>query len=112
MDDPREYEGSYQKGVEQGKVLERLEGHDDHFRRINGSIDATEAKLTEMEKALNRMIVLLTESSAMGAMSEERRATSEVSRSNTSSSWIHVLVIVGFIITTLLVLLILVELNR
>lgn len=49
-------ERGYEEGVEAGKILQRLEGHDKHFARINGSIEHVASRLASMELLLQQII--------------------------------------------------------
>lgn len=44
---------SYDRGVEAGKVLSRLDAHDTHFTRINGSIDKSAEEAAKVAKELH-----------------------------------------------------------
>jgi hypothetical protein len=52
-DDPT----SYDRGVEAGKVLSRLDAHDAHFTRINGSIDKGAAENQKVAEELHRLVL-------------------------------------------------------
>jgi hypothetical protein len=47
----------YDKGVEAGKVLSRLDEHDAHFKRINGSIEQGVEKDAQVAKALQELVL-------------------------------------------------------
>lgn len=46
---------SYDRGVEAGKVLSRLAAHDDHFTRINGSLEKVAAELHTLVLAVQHL---------------------------------------------------------
>lgn len=109
----RSHQGSYDRGVEQGKVIERLEGHDDHFRRINGSIDKSTDRLASLETTMDRMVNLITNSPA--TFTERARVTAEekpdASRYNEQEPSRTILALEAIIII-LLVALILLEIYK
>jgi len=45
----------YGKGLEAGKVLQRLDGHDAHLERINGSMEKVATELAGVKLALQRL---------------------------------------------------------
>lgn len=45
----------YDKGVEAGKVLQRLDGHDMHFARINGSLERVGDELHGLKLEVQRL---------------------------------------------------------
>lgn len=47
---------SYESGVADGKIIERLDGHDRHFARINGSIEALAKRMGNVELLLQQII--------------------------------------------------------
>lgn len=49
-------ERGYDEGVEAGKILQRLDGHDKHFDRINGSMELVANRLGAVELLLQQII--------------------------------------------------------
>jgi hypothetical protein len=45
---------AYRRGREEGEVLARLAGHDEHFSRINGSIEGFRAEMHALVVSLQR----------------------------------------------------------
>lgn len=78
-------QGSYDKGLEAGKVLQRLEGHDRHFERINGSLESVATELREVKLALQRLgdqavsrdATVITTAAALKDADQARRDQSE-----------------------------------
>jgi hypothetical protein len=52
MSEPR----GYGQGLEDGKILQRLDGHDKHFDRINGSMEKIAARLGGVELLLQQIM--------------------------------------------------------
>lgn len=54
---PDDERSPYDKGVEAGKVLSRLDEHDTHFKRINGSIEKGVEKDAQVAQALQDLVL-------------------------------------------------------
>jgi len=75
----------YDEGVAAGKILERLDHHDRHFKTINGSIDRLADRLAEValqvqrlaDQAVSRDATVLTTAAALKDAEEARRAQGE-----------------------------------
>lgn len=50
-----ESRAAYERGQTAGKIDARLEGHDDHFARINGSIEALVIEVREVSRGVQRL---------------------------------------------------------
>ncbi|MBX7268632.1 hypothetical protein KIF24_23170 [Micromonospora sp. Llam7] len=50
--DSSENAAAYNRGVDAGRIEQRLQGHDEHLRRINGSIDAVTRALQALTEEL------------------------------------------------------------
>jgi hypothetical protein len=46
----------YDRGVAAGQVLERLSGHDQHFEKINGSLEKVAANLSDLNLGIQRLV--------------------------------------------------------
>jgi hypothetical protein len=103
------HQGSYDRGVEQGKVLERLEGHDEHFRRINGSIDRSTDRLASLESSMDQLVNLITNSSARSVTNEERGVDSKEEQSQEAGRASRIILMLGVTIAILLAIQIVLE---
>jgi hypothetical protein len=103
------HKGSYDRGVEQGKVLERLEGHDEHFRRINGSIDRSTERLASLEMTMDQLVNLITNSSATFTASESRKVESETAQQSSAQKPSRAILLFGAVTIALLAVLVLLE---
>lgn len=76
---------AYDRGEAAGKVLARLEEHDKHFARINGSIDQLVAEVHALVLAMQRLgdqagadrSTVITTASALKEAEEARRSQGE-----------------------------------
>jgi len=57
---------AYERGVGAGRIEQRLQGHDEHLRRINGSIDSMTRALQALTEELRANAALLSANVASG----------------------------------------------
>ena len=53
-------EEAYRRGVGAGRIEQRLQGHDDHFQKINGSIDSMTEALQSLTEELRANVTLFS----------------------------------------------------
>ncbi|WP_444950636.1 hypothetical protein [Micromonospora ureilytica] len=66
---------AYARGLDAGRIEQRLHGHDEHLRRINGSIDSMTQALTYLTEELRANATLFSAN-----VTEGRRDASERDR--------------------------------
>ncbi|MBG6103307.1 hypothetical protein IW249_003721 [Micromonospora vinacea] len=54
-----EMAAAYARGLDAGRIEQRLQGHDEHLRRINGSIDSMTQALRALTEELRGNVTLL-----------------------------------------------------
>ncbi|MFC7711496.1 hypothetical protein [Micromonospora lupini] len=57
---------AYERGMGAGRIEQRLQGHDEHLRHINGSIDSMTQALQALTEELRANAALLTANVASG----------------------------------------------
>ncbi|MGC4878655.1 hypothetical protein ACLQ26_20645 [Micromonospora sp. DT43] len=57
---------AYERGVGAGRIEQRLQGHDDHLRHINGSIDSMTRALQALTEELRANAAILSANVASG----------------------------------------------
>ncbi|MEU7613517.1 hypothetical protein [Micromonospora sp. NPDC049204] len=55
-----EKEAAYNRGVDAGRIEQRLQGHDEHLRHINGSIDSMTQALQSLTEELRSNAALFS----------------------------------------------------
>ena len=78
---------AYDKGLEAGKVLQRLDGHDLHFARINGSLESVSKEMHALtlavqrlgDQAVSRDATVITTAKALKDAEDARRDKTEQS---------------------------------
>jgi hypothetical protein len=63
---------AYLRGQDAGRIEQRLQGHDDHFKQINGSIDAMTTALQDLTDELHAKVRHLA-----AGVTSDRRDTGE-----------------------------------
>ncbi|WP_157563628.1 hypothetical protein [Micromonospora chokoriensis] len=71
-EDTGEKAAAYARGVDAGRIEQRLLGHDEHLRKINGSIDSMTQALGSLTEELRANVTLLSSNVAA-----DRRDTTE-----------------------------------
>ncbi|MBQ1014029.1 hypothetical protein KBX53_24395 [Micromonospora sp. M51] len=66
---------AYARGLDAGRIEQRLQGHDEHLRKINGSIDSMTQALQFLTEELRANVALFSAN-----MTADRRDTSERER--------------------------------
>ncbi|MEU7842838.1 hypothetical protein AB0B39_17975 [Micromonospora sp. NPDC049114] len=66
MTESSENAAAYERGVGAGRIEQRLQGHDEHLRRINGSIDSMTRALQALTEELRANAALLSANVASG----------------------------------------------
>lgn len=59
MPEPENTREAFARGQASGKVDARLEGHDDHFHRINGSIDRLASAAEQQAHGIQALILVV-----------------------------------------------------
>jgi len=118
MPDPR---SEYERGVETGGIISRLEGHDKHFAKINGSLDAVAEQLAALVLAVQRLgdqavardATVVTTALALKDANDARRTADDDHQRTTDRRWtptarlitvVTVLVALAGLVVTLIVL--------
>ncbi|MEU8331905.1 hypothetical protein [Micromonospora sp. NPDC048839] len=74
-----EKEAAYNRGVDAGRIEQRLQGHDEHLRHINGSIDSMTRALQSLTEELRANVALFSASAiAAHRDTKERDRIAEV----------------------------------
>lgn len=74
-----EKEAAYNRGVDAGRIEQRLQGHDEHLRHINGSIDSMTRALQSLTEELRANVALFSASAiATHRDTKERDRIAEV----------------------------------
>jgi hypothetical protein len=76
---------AYGRGIEAGKIEQRLDGHDKHFERINGSLEKMAVNLAELNMSIQQLVdsgkadraTVLTTAAALKAADDARRDRGE-----------------------------------
>ncbi|MEU0548709.1 hypothetical protein [Micromonospora sp. NPDC005979] len=66
MTDSSENAAAYERGVGAGRIEQRLQGHDEHLRQINGSIDSMTRALQVLTEELRANAALLNANVSSG----------------------------------------------
>ena len=91
-------DGAYERGVSAGEIAQRLHGHDEHFKALNGSLGDVAAELRTLTLAVQRLgdaaesdrATVITTATALEKAAEARRDTSE-SRGSQSAKVIAII---------------------
>jgi hypothetical protein len=75
----------YDRGIEAGKIEQRLDGHDKHFEAINGSLEKVASNLADLNLGIQRLVdsgqadraTVLTTAAALKAADDARRDKGE-----------------------------------
>ena len=95
MPEPETSREAFVRGQASGRTDERLDGHDDHFRRINGSIERL-ADATELQaKGIQELVLVVQRLTDKIDASDDRviatakalREAEEARRAQTEQGW-------------------------
>ncbi|MCX5064372.1 hypothetical protein OOJ91_00655 [Micromonospora lupini] len=67
MTESSENTAAYERGVGAGRIEQRLQGHDEHLRHINGSIDSMTRAMQALTEELRANAAILGANVASGA---------------------------------------------
>ncbi|MGC4869418.1 hypothetical protein ACLQ3B_28710 [Micromonospora sp. DT53] len=104
-----EMAAAYARGLDAGRIEQRLHGHDEHLRRINGSIDSMTQALTYLTEELRANAALFSANATEGrrdATERDRIAAARVEEAGIAESqrtvrwtvWQRVFAVVGAIV--------------
>lgn len=68
-----EMAAAYARGLDAGRIEQRLQGHDEHLRRINGSIDSMTQALRALAEELRGNVTLLSANVTAGRRDASER---------------------------------------
>ncbi|WP_329103161.1 hypothetical protein OG792_25955 [Micromonospora sp. NBC_01699] len=106
---------AYNRGMIAGRVEQRLQGHDDHFRKINGSIDSMTGALRSLTDELRANVTMFSANVTSDRRDAEERdkvvvtvaaalmeKANEIRAGETSrwAAWQRWLIVVGSIVLT------------
>ena len=100
---------AYARGLDAGRIEQRLQGHDEHLRKINGSIDSMTQALGSLTEELRANVNLLgsnvtadrrdaTERERIAAVRVEEAGLAESQRTVRWTAWQRWFAVVGAII--------------
>ncbi|RAO60757.1 hypothetical protein LUPAC06_01380 [Micromonospora saelicesensis] len=72
-DNAEELAAAYARGLDAGRIEQRLQGHDEHLRRINGSIDAMTQALRSLTEELRGNVTLFSANVTAGRRDASER---------------------------------------
>ncbi len=104
-----EKSAAYARGMDAGRIEQRLQGHDEHLRKINGSIDSMTQALGSLTEELRANVNLLgsnvtadrrdaTERERIAAVRVEEAGLAESQRTVRWTAWQRWFAVVGAII--------------
>jgi hypothetical protein len=104
---------AYGRGLDAGRIEQRLQGHDDHLRKINGSIDAMTLALQGLTDELRANVALFSANVTadrrdagerdkiaitVAAALVEKAGVVETRKTNRWTAWQRLFVVIGAII--------------
>ncbi|WP_328650162.1 hypothetical protein OG598_17470 [Micromonospora sp. NBC_00330] len=72
-DNADELSAAYARGLDAGRIEQRLQGHDEHLRRINGSIDSMTQALRSLTEELRGNVTLFSANVTAGRRDASER---------------------------------------
>ncbi|MBF9134070.1 hypothetical protein I0C86_34795 [Plantactinospora sp. S1510] len=106
-------DAAYNRGLDAGRIEQRLQGHDDHFQQINGSIDAMTRALQSLTEEVRAKAAVFSANATsdrrdagerekiaitVAAALVERASTVEAAKSNRWMTWQRWFAVAGAIV--------------
>lgn len=100
---------AYARGLDAGRIEQRLQGHDEHLRRINGSIDSMTQALRSLTEELRANVALfsanvtagrrdISERDRIAAVRVEEAGIVESQRTVRWTAWQRMFAVIGAIV--------------